>query len=67
MQFKHKNFATEITLRAKFTSFPKVMKLYIKGNNCLIALKLVWLGIFLQKKDNGFFVNGRSYRCFGIA
>ena len=60
MPLKHKNIATEITLRTKSTSFPKVMKLYIKGNSCLIALKLVRLGIFLQKKDNGFSVNGRS-------
>jgi len=60
LQLKHKNIVTEITLRTKTTSFPKVIKLYIKGNSCLIALKLVWVGIFLQKKDNGFSVNGRS-------
>ena len=60
MKLKHENIVTEITLRTKPTSFPKVIKLYIKGNSCLIALKLVWVGIFLQKKDNGFSVNGRS-------
>ena len=56
MQLKHKDIVTEITFRTKSTSFPKVIMLYIKGNSCLIALKLV----HFTKKDNGFSVNGRS-------